>query len=150
MSSPKIEVFFFYDFDGVPLTGLTPTFDTYKDNTGTNLTQPSITEIGGGAYKFTPDISNPAIGIAYIVNGGSTANPQRIARFIRPEDYSLEDLISDLYQEGFGKWEIFTSGPNVNTLIMYKADGTTVLKQFNLFNSAGSPTFINPFKRVPV
>lgn len=150
MASPKIEVFFLYDGTGAPLTGATPTFDTYKDDLGANLSQPAITEIGGGAYKFTPDITtNPNRGIAYVVNGGASANPRRLARYVRPEDYA-PDLLPDLYDMNFGKWEIKTSGPDINRMITYRIDGVTILKKFDLFDAAGVPTSINPFRRDPV
>jgi hypothetical protein len=162
MASPKIEVFFVYDGTGAPLTGLTPTFEVYKDDLGANLTQPTITEIGGGAYKFTP-VFPANRGIAYIVLTGG--NPARIAKFIRPEDYNLDNAdvptssraastlegkVDELLQIGKGKWEIKTSGPDANRLIIYEADGTTVLRKFDLFDKDGLPTAINPFKRVPV
>jgi len=151
MSSPKIEVFFLYNAStGVPLTGAVPTFDTYKDDLGFNLTQPAITEIGGGAYGFTPDITtNPDRGVVYVVNGTISAMPQRLARFIRPEDYAA-DLLPDMYAMDFGKWEIKTAGLDINRLLTYKLDGSTILKKFNLFDSAGAPTSINPFKRDPI
>jgi hypothetical protein len=151
MASPKIEVFFLYDAStGVPLTGATPVFDTYKDDLGANLAQPSITEIGGGAYKFTPDITTtPDRGIAYVIDGGATASPRRVARYVRPEDYST-DLVVDLWDMEFGKWQIGTSGPDINRLVTYRTDGVTILKKFNLFDSAGVPTSINPFRRDPI
>lgn len=150
MASPKIEVFFLYDSNGAPLTGATPVFDTYKDDLGTNLSQPTISEIGGGAYKFTPDITtNPDRGIAYVIDGGVSANPRRLARYVRPEDYAL-DLVLDLHDMEFGKWQIFTSGGDIHRLVTYRADGVTILKKFNLFDSAGVPTAINPFRRDPI
>ena len=148
MASPAIEVFFLYDSSGAPLTGISPTFDTYKDDLGADLAQPAITEIGGGAYKFTP-VLNPARGIAYVVNGGAFANPRRLARYVRPEDYHV-DLLQDLHDMNFGKWEIKTSGPDINRMLTYKADGVTILKKFSLFDSAGVPTSINPFRRDPI
>lgn len=148
MASPKIEVLFFYDNAGAPLTGLTVTFDTYKDDLGSNLAQPTITEIGGGAYKFTP-VLNPARGIVYIVNGGATANPRRQSRFCRPEDYAV-DLLQDMSDMDFGKWEIKTTGPDANRMLTYRPDGVTILKRFNLFDAAGVPTSINPFRRDPI
>ena len=50
----------------------------------------------------------------------------------------------------FGKWQIFTSGLDINRLVTYRADGVTILKKFNLFDSAGVPTSINPFRRDPI
>lgn len=150
MASPKIEVFFLYDGTGAPLTGAVPVFDTYKDDLGVNLTQPSITEIGGGAYKFTPDITtNPNRGIAYVIDGTAAASPRRLARYVRPEDYAL-DLVVDLWDMEFGKWQIMTSGGDINRLVTYRTDGVTILKKFNLFDSAGVPTSINPFRRDPI
>lgn len=58
--------------------------------------------------------------------------------------------MADLRDEALGKWEIFTTGPDANRLVLYKSDGVTVLKKFDLANSAGSPAFVNPFKRTPV
>lgn len=147
MASPKIEVFFLYDSAGAPLTGATPVFDTYKDDLGTNLAQPSITEIGGGAYKFTP-VLDPARGIAYVVDGGASANPRRLARYARPEDFAT-DLVQDLWDIEFGKWQIATSGPDIHRLVLYRPDNS-ILKKFDLFDSAGIPTSINPFRRDPV
>lgn len=151
MASPKIEVFFLYDAStGAPLTGASPTFDTYKDDLGADLAQPTISEIGGGAYKFTPDLTtDPARGIVYIVDGGASAAPRRQARYVRPEDFA-PDLVQDLWDMEFGKWEIKTSGADINRLITYRTDGVTILKKFNLFDSAGVPTSINPFRRDPI
>lgn len=147
-NSPKIEVVAFYDASGVPLTGLTPTFDTYKDDLGANLTQPAITEIGGGFYKFTPNLTTPTRGIVYVINGGSTANPQRQARFVRPEDY-FPDLLQDLWDVEFGRWQVVTSGLDINKLVLYRPDGS-VLKKFDLLDQAGAPTTVNPYRREPV
>jgi hypothetical protein len=151
MPSPKIEVFFLYNATTqAPLTGATPTFDTYRDDLGTVLTPPAITEIGGGAYKFTPDITtNPNRGIVYIVDGGVSASPRRVSRFVRPEDFA-PDLLPDMYDMDFGKWQIHTSGPDINRMVFTRPDGTTILKKFNLFDQAGVPTSINPFRRDPV
>lgn len=148
-NSPKIEVVAFYDASGVPLTGLTPTFDTYKDDLGTNLTQPTITEIGGGFYKFTPDLTTtPTRGIVYVINGGISANPQRQARFVRPEDYA-PDLLIDINDATVGRWQVFTSGPDINRMVLYRVDGS-VLKKFDLLDAAGAPTTISPYRREPV
>lgn len=51
---------------------------------------------------------------------------------------------------GLGKWEIKTSGPDANRLVIYRQDGVTVLKKFDLKDGAGDATFVNPFSRTPV
>lgn len=148
MTSPRIVAFFLYDeTTGTPLTGAVPVFDTYKDDTGTNLTAPAITEIGGGAYKFTPVFPTNK-GIVYVIDGTAGSTPRRQSAFLRPEDYNL-DVITDLQDEMLGEWKIFTSGPDANRMVLYRIDGS-VLKKFDLQNSAGSATTSNPFRRVPV
>jgi hypothetical protein len=149
MSSPKIQVFFLYDLaTGLPLTGATPTFSTYKDDTGSNLAQPAISEIGGGSYKFTPTFPTDK-GIACVIDGGASANPRYVASYMRPEDFYI-DRVEDLYQETFGKWRIHTSGADANRLVLYQTDGVTVLKKFDLQDTNGIPTTTNPFIKIPV
>ena len=151
MSTPKIEVFFLYDATTqAPLTGAVPVFDTYKDDLGADLSQPSITEIGGGAYKSTRALTTtPTRRIVYVVDGTAAASPRRVARFVRPEDYA-PDLLPDMYDMDFGKWQIHTSGPDINRMVTYRIDGVTILKKFDLFDAAGVPTSINPFRRDPI
>lgn len=93
MASPKIEVFFVFDATtGLPLAGLTPTFLSYTDDLGAGLTPPAISEIGGGAYKFTPAF-NASRGIVYVIATGG--NPTYACKFMRPEDYT-DDIVVDL------------------------------------------------------
>lgn len=158
MASPTSEVFFVYHIStGAPLTGAAGSFSfvTYKDDLGNNLTPPTITEIGGGAYKF--DITHtPNRGVVYVISTGASGNPGSVARYVRPEDFNtdalpdMQDLIEAIkdYQEG--KWRIFTTGPDANRLVIYAPDGTTVLKKYDLLDSAGDPTYTSPFSRIPV
>jgi hypothetical protein len=148
-NSPKVEVFFLYDSSGHPLTGAAPDFSIYKDTTGADVAQPSIVEIGGGAYMFTPDPALTTTAIAFIIDGTVSSVPRFVAGFLRPEDFNV-DFLTDLNDEGFGTWKIQTSGPDANRLVMFRRDGSTVLKKFDLKDSAGSPTFTNPFQRIPV
>lgn len=151
MASPKAEVFFLYDpATGGPKTGVTVTFDTYKDTSGSNVSQPSITEIGGGAYMFVPVFADLSKGIVYVVNAGSTAAPQRQARYMRPEDWNTDNSdwsVANLKEWQQGSWEIKTSGGDANKLIIYGTDGVTVLHKFPLTDAAGNPTSTSAFKR---
>ena len=54
-------------------------------------------------------------------------------------------LLSDLLQIETGRWKIVG-----NQMVIYESDGTTVLKAFDLKDSAGNPTETEPFERVPV
>lgn len=58
--------------------------------------------------------------------------------------------LTDLKDIGIGKWQVFTSGADANRLVLYRQDGSTVLKKFDLKDSVGDPTYINPFARNPV
>lgn len=151
MASPRAEVLFFYDsVAGTPKTGLTLTFSTYKDTSGTNLSQPTFTEIGGGAYMFTPTFADPTKGIVYVVNGGATAVPQYQARYMRPEDWNTDNSdwsVANLKEWAQGSWQIQTTGPDANKLIIYGTDGVTVLHKFALTDQNGNPTSTNVFKR---
>jgi hypothetical protein len=60
-----------FDGDGVPLTGLTPTWSLLKDvSTEADLPLPSFSELGDGIYKF----ETPANAVGLIAVGG-TASP---------------------------------------------------------------------------
>lgn len=149
MASPEIEVLFFYSAStGAPLTGLTPTFASYTDTSGTPVAQPAISEIGGGAYKFTP-VVGASQGIVYVMDAGATATPRYATRFIRNSDFALDD-VPTILQYSQGRWKIHTSGPDANRLVIYEEDGTTVLRKFDLLDSAGSPTSTQPYEREPV
>ncbi|NDD85136.1 hypothetical protein EBZ38_12805 [bacterium] len=161
MASPKIEVIFLYnEITGSPITGASFTFETYKDNTGANITPPSITEIGGGAYSFTPSFTTDK-GIVYVLRADTSgATPKRVSRYMRPEDWNTDnsdiptstvnDAVSELISIAKGKWEIKTTGPDANRLILYDIDGVTVIKKFNLKDSSGNPTATAVFSREPV
>lgn len=149
MASPKILVFaLFRASDGTPFTGQTPTFSNYTDETGSAVTPPAISEIGGGLYKFTPVFPTDH-GIAFVIDAGASAASRYVYGYLRPEDYYL-DKILDLQDEVLGKWEVVTSGLDANRLVLYRQDGTTVLVKFDLTDNSGSPTTTAPYKRTPV
>lgn len=105
MTSPRLEVLFFYDAStGAPLTGLSPSFTSYRNDLGTSLTPPTITEIGGGAYGFTPVFSDPARAIAYVAYGGSGSAP-RYSRLMRSEDWAADSATATFESP---KIEVFT------------------------------------------
>jgi hypothetical protein len=49
-----------------------------------------------------------------------------------------------------GHWKIFTSGGDANRLVLYAADGTTVLQKWDLKNAAGAASSAEVFERIPV
>lgn len=149
MASPSIEVLFFYNAStGAPMTGLTPTFLTYANTAGTPVAQPAISEIGGGAYKFTP-VLPASEGLVYVIDAGATATPRYSTRFIRSSDFDLDD-VATILQYSQGRWKIHTTGPDANRLVIYEEDGTTVVRKFDLTDSGGSATTTSPYERTPV
>ncbi len=138
-------------------TGLSPAFTFYSDlETLTALTAPAITEVGAGHYKFSVDWDTadestaPTNSIAFVIDadpGGSTLTTDSdryiTGRINRSDNYSTS--IDSILEVTLGKWEVAS-----NQLILYKQDATTVVKTFNLFDSAGSPTSTLPARREPV
>lgn len=52
------------------------------------------------------------------------------------------------YEEG--RWKVHIGGPDANRLVLYDTDGVTPILKFDLKDSAGSSTFVNPFERIKV
>lgn len=154
LTSPRIVVFgVFNSSTGAPVTGAggTFSFELYADDQGTPISPPAISEIGNGLYKFTPTFSaSGSRGLVYVLStGGGSNTPRRYYEYIRPETFD-EDKVKAILQAATGRWKIHTTGPNVNQLVMYDNDGTTILFKFNMLNVSGSPTTVNPYEAQPV
>lgn len=143
MLPPKIEVFMLFNLAGAPLTGVVPTFLTYKDDLGVNVAQPAISEVGGGFYKFTPVFSPNTRGIGYVIDGTVAASPRYVYRYMDVSDWWIADIKT--YQ--FGRWKINTS---TNKLEIYAEDGVTLLTSYDLKDAAGNATSTQIFDRIPV
>lgn len=174
MGSPRIEVFFVRDMTtGALLPGQLSrgmAFELYKNDLGSDLSQPTIREIGGGAYCFTPVFADPSRGIVYQINTGSNGNPTSVGRFMRPEDWytdnmnvdaktlatkddltalsldSLKNAINDLHVIGLGHWKIDKES---KTLIFYDKDEVP-FKVFELKGDNGAPNTEDIYERIPV
>lgn len=48
-----------------------------------------------------------------------------------------------------GHWKIFNTGPDANRLVLYSADGVTVLQKWDLKDLSGAPTTSTIYERVP-
>ena len=93
----------FFSNAGVPATGLTPTIGVYKKvSDGTDVTPaPTVSEIGGGFYKFT---ATPAEALVVRMNGGgslSDADKYKVMQ-ITPNDASLDAMVSTRAPESGG------------------------------------------------
>lgn len=84
-TSPHSIVFPIFN-NGTPETGLSLSFTTYQDNTGTPISPVSINEVGGGFYSFTPAFPSSSVGIDYVIN--TSYDPVVISGYVRPEDFT--------------------------------------------------------------
>lgn len=160
MASPQIVVFPVYDATtGALVSGLAASlsFDVYRDETGTNLSQPSFTEIdSSGFYYFTPTFTANHH-VVYAVNTGAGHAPTKWSGDLRPEDYNEDQIpgiattlttvsanVSNIQAYQQGTWKIFTTGPDANRLVIYALDGVTVLQKYDLKQSDGTTPWSLP------
>lgn len=108
--------FALYDAAGAPLTGAVPSFVQYRDLLGNARTPPAITELGGGQYGFSPSDADEAARVAFLVDGGASAQPQRYAGAIHTPRapflaWHLEDAAGALWagaSPAFGLFDDFS------------------------------------------
>jgi hypothetical protein len=62
---------------------------------------------------------------------------------------SIQTVVDLLKKYEEGRWKIHISGGDANRLVLYDTDDVTPLLKFDLKDSGGAATFINPFERVP-
>jgi hypothetical protein len=158
MASPQIFAFTVYDpSTGTPKTGAagTMTFTVYRDETGANVTPPTIVEIGGGGYYFTPAFTT-GHGIFFVITTGIV--PAYVTGYLRPEDFNGDTLtainanVTSLLNFQQGSWQIVTTGADAGKLVIYQPDGVTPLIKFALKHTDGSswtaPTGANTTRTV--
>lgn len=63
---------------------------------------------------------------------------------------SILTVVNLLKKYESGRWKINISGADANRLVLYDTDNVTPLLKFDLKDSGGASTFINPFERLPV
>lgn len=88
----------YFSNSGVPATGLTLAWNKLvKVSDGTNFTQPTFTEVGGGWYKFTINPTEPLVGV---VDGSGTlanANERYVPVYFDPADYLFDARVVPIY-----------------------------------------------------
>lgn len=82
VSSISIKLLAFFQDNGTPKTGLSPTIDVYDlaDNTKV-VTAGALEEVGGGFYKYLFTNYNENTNYAYVVDGGATLGLQDRYKF---------------------------------------------------------------------
>lgn len=168
MASPRVFGFALYsNIDGSPLAGQTPTFLVYCDETGTDITPPSIIEVKGGMYYFVPTFrTNHAL--VFLIDGGVNALSRYDSQVMRPEDYDV-DLIAPIDTAVAGASAAATIAatqatlarkflqnnkivdPATNQEQVLDDDDSTILQAYALQTDTGSPTTgPNIFKKLKV
>jgi len=161
MASPRTYQFAIFDVNtGAPLPGQTPSFVTYCDETGLDITPPVIHEIKGGLYYFIPTFrSNHALAAMIDLGAGSLSRYWIVNE--RPEDYDV-DLISGIStnagtaasQATIARKHLQNTkkvDSGTNREVVYDDDQTTPFDQYDLKDSAGTPTTgPNIFQKVKV
>ncbi len=147
-------IFALYGNTGAPLTGAVPVFTTYETLAGVPVTpQPSIVEIGGGMYGFTPYATDISNGTAYVIDGTASANPRYSAGGLQPgvnvnvDVASILAIVTTISNYLSGRWEIVTSGAQANQMVFYAPDNVTQIAVFNLLDVNGNPTTTNIMQR---
>lgn len=146
----------FFTNSGVPETGLSATIRVrlVSDNSLT-VTDEAMTEVGDGWYKYNFTGYNDSVDYAFRCDGSSTLSGTERYVFAGNENYkddienaiwnatssshvtsgTMGNIMTDLKDEAFGKW---TLDPTAETLTLYKSDGTTVLKIFDLTSTSST------------
>lgn len=72
--------FFLTNADGTPKTDAAPTFDAYVSRNGfARPATPAIAHVSGGEYRFVATADDVAEGVAYAINSGAGAYPERVS-----------------------------------------------------------------------
>lgn len=105
-----------------------------------------------GTYQLRLTTTDTAAtgSLMYIVKATTSDAFVGSIKIVANEEADTYTRVVDLHDETLGKWQIFTTGPDANRLVLYRQDGVTVLKKFDLADSGGTSTVINPFRRTPV
>ena len=106
----------------IPVTGLAPTITLYKsliDNS--DLTPPSVSEVGDGYYKFSVVVTVPAV--MKVDSGDTDMTPsERYRTFhVDPSDAYLNDLISNV------RSDIASLSGDVDSLVINVGNAKTSL-----------------------
>lgn len=95
-SASAIEYEVYCSNAGVPATGLTPTWAALKlRSSGANQSQPAITEVGGGWYKYAAAPTTGQVWIGAVDCGATLLDADRyVAVRLAPEDVFLDRATS--------------------------------------------------------
>lgn len=113
----------YFSDSGVAATGLTPTWDTLKRvSDGADQSQPSISEVGGGWYKYTTTIPVGETWVG-VINGGVSLGD--VDRFV-PIDMRENDFDLDKFEEIFVTTKFDEDSDSLTLVVFMLRDGKLV------------------------
>lgn len=95
-----------------------------------------------------PVLSTISADIAGVKSDVATVNTNVLA--LSAGQTSILNVVNLLKKYEEGRWKIHITGGDANRLVLYDTDNVTPLLKFDLKDSGGSGTFVNPFERYPV
>lgn len=127
----------FFSDSGIPKTGLSPTIDIYKLDGTKVVNGDSMSEVGGGFYKYDFSGYDEKEEYCIIADGGNTLS--NTDRYMSATNETAG--VRDLLKVQKNKWELVN-----NQFIIYDDDGSELYK-FNLKDGQGKPSMKDVFKR---
>ena len=95
-----------------------------------------------------PVLSSISADIAGVKSDVGTVNTNVLA--LSAGQTTILSVVNLLKKYDQGRWKIHITGGDANRLVLYDTDNTTPLLKFDLKDSGGAATFVNPFERYPV
>ena len=123
----------------IPCTGLEPTIDIYRLDTGVLVVEDQqMEEVDSGQYSYDFTDWDSSIDYSVICDSVTLTGSERYAYSVIPEQTDIK-FIRNI--EG-GKWEI-----TGNQMIFSDEDNDAAVAIFNLYNSDGDASEVNVKKR---
>lgn len=139
-------LFAFFTNSGTPALLLNPTIDVWDSALNHPVNAQAMTEIAGGWYQY--DFVAYDDTVDYVIRADAGAGLSDFERYVSASnecDSAVSQLDGTLeflrHIEG-GRWRIVN-----NQMLFYRADNTTLVATFNLFDGAGNPTEENVAER---
>lgn len=152
------------DLSGNPVVGagygtISATIEK-SDGTTVNMTMSALNwiEVTSGAFNglgkydlvIPASMVNTTGILVFAVTGPSSSKFIGVCKIVANEEADTYAKVARIQVLKEGRWKTFTSGPDANRLVLYAADGTTVLQKWDLKNSAGTASTNDVSERIPV
>lgn len=128
----------FFNNQGVPAEGLSPTMDVWKLDGTQVITAQAMTEIAGGFYYY--DFTTYDETEDYVIRADGTATLSGLDRYVHSTNETAG--VGNILKVQKNKWAIVR-----NQMIFYDDDGTTALYTFDLKDQRGAASSKDVYSR---